>query len=632
MLEDADLKLAYKWFTHFDGTQINDPEIGKRMLDVRVALGVGAYEQVKPISTEISKLINNPEQAGETIFFIALITLDTKDTDIQKFFVARELLERVADYYYETTISSDERHFHYLSVFAWLRGYISWQVGKYLQPKQTDPKYPFKRLNQYRMDAIEAWMFCVRVLNELCYSFTIQKPGWYQEIRWRVTDSFYETRRRDHYYAISKVYHWYPPVTPVAEKTQQPQPENRSTQKQKRPTLIRSLPVYQYVPAGGWGVVDPDQVGQVEIENFIINEIPFQAIDLIGKGRVTLQEGLDYAIVRIKGTSMNLLDINNDDYVLIRRQDSANHMDIVLAERIGIDSEATLKRFYRQGKNVELRPDSDDPQNKVLRIEKKDDLRILGVAIAVFKPAITNTIPLNQDMVRLDIDFPELTSGMPSHDLFETLLRTISIIDMIYTQMYLIHLGEIDIASDYDDRLVKFLNNEKPSALTKNISAPATSLQTALKESQHLKILDFNKQLLEQVGGVPLRIISLTYASPGLAVLEGIKILEKIPDLVVSFRNTIKDIQNSQNPSSKFSRSEEYKLWEHFANIRKNELDIYAKALELFSAEVENGLQLINYVSDKQKEKIINNLVEKYFDLISTNVIITIIKATPKNQ
>ncbi len=513
MLEDADLKLVYKWFTHFDGTQINDPEIGKRMLDVRVAIGVGAYEQVKPLNAEITKLINNPEQARETTLFIALITLDTKDSDTQKFFVARDLVELVADYYYESTASSNDRYFHYLSVFAWLRGYISWKIGEYLQPKQTDPHYPFKRLNQYRMDAIEAWTFCVRVLNELCYSFLIKEPGWYQEIRWRVTDSMYETRRRDNYYAISKVYHWYPQVAPVAEKTQTPQPEKRSAKKPQR-RVIYNIPVYQYVPAGGWGVVGSDAVAYVdiELEDIIIENVHYQAIDLRGKGRVTLREGIDYAIIKVLGTSMNLLNILDGDYVLIERQQNAEHMDIVLAALQDIDTKATLKKLFKQKTKIELHPVSTDPENQILTLEKPEKLNILGIAIAVFKPSEGSD---SNELESIKIEVQELQGSLTSRDLFGKLLHIISVFDRLYTQLTLISLFEIKIALEYTEGLLRFLGHKG----SKN------NFQDINLEKRYLEIFDFNQKLLEKIGGVPLRILSIEYGSPLSAILDVAKIV-----------------------------------------------------------------------------------------------------------
>jgi hypothetical protein len=383
IIEDEDLLFAYKWFIHYEGSKL-DTDIGRRMLDVRDAVGAGAFDLVKQIGNDLVSLYANPEQAGEIKLMTALLTLDGKLADIEKFFVARDLLEEAANRSCEICNAPQEKQFHFLAVFSWLRGYVNWQIGNHLQDTLTDRHYPMKRTDQYRIDAIAAWLICVRVLNELSYSSMMQEPGWYQKIRWQVSESFYKTWRKNDYYAISHVKPWFPPVYP--RETEQVAQRVKSSPRKQGWRIVPSIPVYLYVPAGGWEVVNLDEVGYAEIETLSIDGIPHQAFDLMGRGQVELKEREAYALVRIKGTSMNKLEIESDDYVLIHRQDDAQNNDIVLAERIKIDVEATLKRFYKQGNTIELRPESDDPSHEVLRVDKRDNLSILGIAIAVLKP------------------------------------------------------------------------------------------------------------------------------------------------------------------------------------------------------------------------------------------------------
>jgi len=73
----------------------------------------------------------------------------------------------------------------------------------------------------------------------------------------------------------------------------------------------------------------------------------------------------DYYFLRATGDSMNLADINHGDYVLVRRQSTANFGDIVVAL---IGDEATIKRLKKGDGCYILAPDSDNPQNKPIYV------------------------------------------------------------------------------------------------------------------------------------------------------------------------------------------------------------------------------------------------------------------------
>lgn len=71
--------------------------------------------------------------------------------------------------------------------------------------------------------------------------------------------------------------------------------------------------------------------------------------------------GSKYFILRAKGDSMNLADIQSGDLMLIRQQATAENNDIVVAL---VNGEATVKRFRREKDFVVLTPESDNPTNK----------------------------------------------------------------------------------------------------------------------------------------------------------------------------------------------------------------------------------------------------------------------------
>ncbi|NCC21819.1 MAG: transcriptional repressor LexA [Alphaproteobacteria bacterium] len=72
--------------------------------------------------------------------------------------------------------------------------------------------------------------------------------------------------------------------------------------------------------------------------------------------------GAHYALT-VDGDSMIKAGINNEDIVIIRRCDSAEDGQIVVALVDG--EEATLKRLYRRGGKIVLKPENDDFEEQV---------------------------------------------------------------------------------------------------------------------------------------------------------------------------------------------------------------------------------------------------------------------------
>jgi repressor LexA len=61
--------------------------------------------------------------------------------------------------------------------------------------------------------------------------------------------------------------------------------------------------------------------------------------------------------LRVQGDSMKNAGILDGDYVLVRRQQTAQKGDIVVAQ---IEDEATVKRFYPERRRIRLQPDNPD--------------------------------------------------------------------------------------------------------------------------------------------------------------------------------------------------------------------------------------------------------------------------------
>ena len=87
----------------------------------------------------------------------------------------------------------------------------------------------------------------------------------------------------------------------------------------------------------------------------------------------------EYFILKAEGNSMINAGINDGDLVLIRKQNTANEGDIVVAL---IDNEATLKRFYidKLTNKIRLHPENDDLQDMYF-----DNIIIQGIAKKVIK-------------------------------------------------------------------------------------------------------------------------------------------------------------------------------------------------------------------------------------------------------
>lgn len=89
----------------------------------------------------------------------------------------------------------------------------------------------------------------------------------------------------------------------------------------------------------------------------------------------------DAFFLRVEGDSMINAHIQEGDLVLVRPQPVANNREIVVAL---INDEATVKRFYKKGNTLELRPEHPTMKPIVIRGEQ-DEVRIIGKVTAVVR-------------------------------------------------------------------------------------------------------------------------------------------------------------------------------------------------------------------------------------------------------
>lgn len=85
--------------------------------------------------------------------------------------------------------------------------------------------------------------------------------------------------------------------------------------------------------------------------------------------------GNKYFVLKVHGDSMNLKNIDDGDYILVKQQNYAEMGDIVV---MLIEDEATVKMYYPQGEFVVLMPASTNESNKQIYLTKKDNFAIQG--------------------------------------------------------------------------------------------------------------------------------------------------------------------------------------------------------------------------------------------------------------
>lgn len=88
----------------------------------------------------------------------------------------------------------------------------------------------------------------------------------------------------------------------------------------------------------------------------------------------------DYFVLKAHGNSMIKVGVSDGDYVIVRKQSTADEGSIVVA--MVDDGECTLKRYYidRKKRKIRLHPENDEMEDMYF-----DRVEIQGVAIKVIK-------------------------------------------------------------------------------------------------------------------------------------------------------------------------------------------------------------------------------------------------------
>ena len=90
-----------------------------------------------------------------------------------------------------------------------------------------------------------------------------------------------------------------------------------------------------------------------------------------------IKHNKDLFILKVNGNSMINIGVNNNDFAIIEKTQTAINGDIVVAL---IDDTATIKRFFKEKDHIRLQPENDNMDPIII-----DDCKILGKLVGIFR-------------------------------------------------------------------------------------------------------------------------------------------------------------------------------------------------------------------------------------------------------
>ncbi len=156
---------------------------------------------------------------------------------------------------------------------------------------------------------------------------------------------------------------------------------------QRRPSAGRTSRALTLVDAGGPPAYRPVPIlGRIAAGAPLLAEENREG-DLPVAPSALADRAEDVFALRVRGQSMIDAHIMDGDLVLVRRQDTAQPNDIVVAlleSEAGGDAEATVKRYLRDGQRIVLKPEN--PALKPIVVDPAErQVRILGKVIGLLR-------------------------------------------------------------------------------------------------------------------------------------------------------------------------------------------------------------------------------------------------------
>ena len=159
----------------------------------------------------------------------------------------------------------------------------------------------------------------------------------------------------------------------------------------KRTVAIKLAEVFCTTPAYIMGWTDNSSPNGMNIYNPAIHEIPI--LGYIAAGLPLYAEehiegytytdrngGAEYFALRVKGDSMNAVNINDGNLLIVRRQECVENGEIAVV--MVIRDNATVKRFKQDGNIIQLIPQSYNPQHQIQIYDlNKDSIKVLGKVV-----------------------------------------------------------------------------------------------------------------------------------------------------------------------------------------------------------------------------------------------------------
>ena len=125
-------------------------------------------------------------------------------------------------------------------------------------------------------------------------------------------------------------------------------------------------------------IVDVPVVGRVSAGQPILAEQNIESTFPVPAAYVS--RGKNNFMLTVHGDSMINVGIYDGDYILVEQRETAENGDIVVAMVDGFESEATVKRFYKEKGHIRLQPENDTMSPIIV-----EDARLLGHVRGVFR-------------------------------------------------------------------------------------------------------------------------------------------------------------------------------------------------------------------------------------------------------
>ncbi len=131
-------------------------------------------------------------------------------------------------------------------------------------------------------------------------------------------------------------------------------------EKQIKPKQATAIPLLGKIAAGKPIEVMTEDDCTIQIPN-----------EILGSG--------DFYCLEVEGSSMIEDGVLSGDYVVVRKQESAENGETVVAL---LENSATMKRLYRKGRQVELRPANKDMESFMVAPSK---VKVQGIVVGLYR-------------------------------------------------------------------------------------------------------------------------------------------------------------------------------------------------------------------------------------------------------